>query len=789
MTASKRKKSQPRNTKAKKQQRREEILGLCICVLGILLFVFVYSSSPGEWGNVVKDVLFGTFGILAYGISFIVAAIGIAIIVKRSRKIKWSSVALWSVFILCIICAFHIVFQKNYDLTNFSVYISSSYAYSMTYKLGAGAFAGILSYPFVSTIGIAGAYVVFAAYIIIVVVVKTRIPLRKIGTDLGDRINEKASDVKSTVSDYIASKNQYHHKSSANKLFIDDLKGEHEDDDEDDIKILDSLDFSKSHMIDNSTGTDDEIDADLPQVFKTKQAPKKKYSVSETAWDKALEEAKSVEDDDMSDEESSKYIFPPIDLMTRSSNTRNSNMESECRENAIKLEDTLENFGIRAKVMQVSRGPAVTRFELKPPAGVKISKITNLSNDIALSLAAPGVRIEAPIPGKAAIGIEVPNRTVSIVKLRDIIESRAFTDMGSNLAICLGKDIAGKNVVADLASMPHMLIAGATGSGKSVCINGIIISMIYKSSPEDVKMIMIDPKRVELNVYNNIPHLLIPVVTDAKKAAGALNWAIKEMTDRYQLFSDVRARDIYRYNELAEQNSEMKKMPHIVIIIDELADLMAVAASEVEDAICRLAQLARAAGMHLVIATQRPSVDVITGLIKANIPTRVAFAVSAQVDSRTILDMGGAEKLLGRGDMLFAPNGSPKPIRLQGAYVSDSEVESITSFIKKDKSSYNKDIIKDVDEMAAKDREFGDDEDDELDELVPQAIDVIYSTSQASISMIQRKLRVGYARAARLMDDIESLGIVSQSEGSKPRQILKTHAEAMRLAQGDYNER
>ncbi len=515
--------------------------------------------------------------------------------------------------------------------------------------------------------------------------------------------------------------------------------------------------------------------------------PKKKEDTTEQEWDKAKAQVGKQPD------QNPPYEFPPMELMKRSNNVRDLNAEAECRDNAVRLEETLESFGISAKVIQVSRGPAVTRFELQPPPGVKISRITNLSNDIALSLAAQGVRIEAPIPGKAAIGIEIPNESVAIVKLRDIIESTTFARSKSNLSFALGKDITGKNVVADLAKMPHMLIAGATGSGKSVCINSIIVSLIYKSSPDDVRMIMIDPKRVELSIYNGIPHLLIPVVNDAKKAAGALNWAINEMTKRYQIFAENTARDIHRYNEIAKDNPELKKMPQIVIIIDELADLMAVAKNEVEDSIVRLAQLARAAGIHLIIATQRPSVDVITGIIKANIPARIAFAVYSQIDARTIMDSTGAEKLLGRGDMLFNPSGAPKPIRLQGAFITETEVEEITKFIKVKKGNYSDEIIKDVDKMqnlgGKKGKKGnGDDGEDELDNLISQGIDAIFDMQQASISLVQRKVRVGYARAARIIDDIERLGIVGPKDGSKPREILLTRAQAHQKVEEHYNE-
>ncbi|NLG37813.1 MAG: DNA translocase FtsK, partial [Clostridiales bacterium] len=479
------------------------------------------------------------------------------------------------------------------------------------------------------------------------------------------------------------------------------------------------------------------------------------------------------------------YVFPPIELLhTATPGARGS--RDDYLENARKLEDTLLSFGITAKVIQISRGPAITRYELQPAPGVKISRIVNLSNDIALNMAARGVRIEAPIPGKAAIGIEIANSDISTVFLRDVIESSAFTQSGSKITVCLGKDIAGKNIVTDLAKMPHLMIAGATGSGKSVCINCLIVSLLYKARPDEVRLIMVDPKVVELSVYNGIPHLLIPVVTDPKKAAGALNWAVQEMTRRYQLFAEKKARDLTRYNQLAEEAGE-EPLPQIVIIIDELADLMVVAPAEVEDAICRLAQMARAAGMHLVIATQRPSVDVITGVIKANIPSRIAFAVYSQTDSRTILDMGGAEKLLGRGDMLFHPSSSPKPVRVQGAFVDEPEVESIVSFIRgaQEESEYDEEIIKNLESFSSEVSGEGEDMGPQgLDELITDAIEVVHEQGQASISMMQRRLRVGYARAARLVDEMEQLGIVGPADGSKPRPILRSKMESLAIVNG-----
>ncbi len=489
------------------------------------------------------------------------------------------------------------------------------------------------------------------------------------------------------------------------------------------------------------------------------------------------------------------YSYPPLNLLDEPPAVSQTDTTRELRSNAELLENTLKSFGVQARIIDVSRGPAVTRYELQPAAGVKISKVTGLADDIALNLSASGVRIEAPIPGKPAIGIEVPNKVVSMVSIREMLDSPAFQNASSPLTIALGKDITGGVAVGDIAKMPHVLIAGATGSGKSVCINSIIISLLYKSSPEQVKLLMIDPKVVELGVYNGIPHLLVPVVTDPKKAAGALAWAVGEMLKRYKTFAETGVRDLKGYNRLAEENKELAPMPQIVLIIDELADLMMASPKDVEDHICRLAQMARAAGMHLVIATQRPSVDVITGLIKANIPSRISFAVSSAVDSRTILDGSGAEKLLGRGDMLFAPVGAPKPMRVQGCFVTDQEVERVVTFVKEgEKPDYDEEVLQEIDRQAAASGSkgggsgsAGESGDDGEDELLSDAIEVVVEAGLASTSLLQRRLKVGYARAARLVDEMEQRGIVGPFEGSKPRQVLLTKDRyyEMKLNQGD----
>ncbi|MFZ5596671.1 MAG: DNA translocase FtsK [Bacillota bacterium] len=464
------------------------------------------------------------------------------------------------------------------------------------------------------------------------------------------------------------------------------------------------------------------------------------------------------------------YRLPPVSLLTPPEKVKNEVSEKEISDRTRVLESTLESFGIRAKVSGISVGPAITRYEIQPPPGIKVSRIVGLADDIALNLAAPGVRIEAPIPGKAAVGIEVPNREISPVTLRELIESRDFSNSPSKLTVSLGKDIAGASIVADLGKMPHLLVAGATGAGKSVCINTIISSILFKATPDEVKLLMVDPKMVELTTYNGVPHLISPVVTDPRKAAGTLRWAVKEMERRYALFASSGVRDIERYNRICAGGGDEPPLPFIVIIIDELADLMMVAPADVEDSICRLAQMARAAGIHLVIATQRPSVDVITGLIKANIPSRISFAVSSLVDSRTILDMGGAEKLLGRGDMLFFPVGASKPVRLQGAFLSDKEVENLVTYLKEQAQPvYDEQVM-----TAPPAGEGKKDDADDQDDLLVQAVKIFIESGTASISLLQRRLHIGYARAARLVDIMERRGIIGGFEGSKPRSIKMT---------------
>lgn len=536
---------------------------------------------------------------------------------------------------------------------------------------------------------------------------------------------------------------------------------------------------------------------------KGKMSKKKELAQAEAEISKQVSENQDALEND--------YCYPPIELLYPSSSKEdNKKAMEELERNGTKLESTLKSFGVNANIVNICRGPSVTRFEVQPAPGVKISKITNLSDDIALNLASSGVRIEAPIPGKAAVGIEVPNKVITMVSMRELIDSSKFKNAKSKLSVVLGKDISGNTIVTDLAKMPHLLIAGTTGSGKSVCVNSILISLLYKATPDEVRLLLIDPKMVEFSKYKGIPHLLIPVVTDPKKAAGALNWAVNEMENRYKIFSTFGVRDIGGYNTMIDSYNKIRsektpeeleeepivndegipipneKMASIVIAIDEFADLMMTAPNEVEDSICRLAQKARAAGMHLVVATQRPTVNVITGVIKANIPSRISLKVSSQLDSRTILDVGGAEKLIGRGDMLFAPIGAPKPTRVQGCYASDAEIENVTSYIKKDHSSqYNVEIEEEIEKITEQELSKGKDRDnsDDVgggfseDSMMEEAIKLVVENGQASTSLLQRRLRLGYARAGRLIDEMEQMGIVGPHVGSKSREVLMTYQQ------------
>ena len=554
--------------------------------------------------------------------------------------------------------------------------------------------------------------------------------------------------------------------------------------------IADELsDISAKPAVNDDFGIDKQVEPNNSGTVK--KAPVKKEETAKTpTQNKAASDSKkesSIMDIPNGDMVigGAEYQFPSLDLL-KAGKGGGKNNEAAIRETALKLKNTLENFGVNVTVTDYSCGPSVTRYEIQPEQGVKVSKIVNLADDIKLNLAAADIRIEAPIPGKAAVGIEVPNKESTAVTFRELLESEAFAKMKSKIAFAVGKDISGQVIVADIAKMPHLLVAGATGSGKSVLINSLIMSILYKAKPDEVKLIMVDPKQVELGVYNGIPHLLIPVVTDPKKAAGALNWAVMEMTNRYQLFAQYNVRNLEGYNEKVknvtgteEGVEELKKLPQIVVIVDELADLMMVAHGEVEDAIVRLTQLARAAGIHLVIATQRPSVDVITGLIKANVPSRIAMTVSSGTDSRTIIDMNGAEKLLGKGDMLYYPTGYPKPVRVQGAYLSDEEIANVTAFLKEQSGDvkYDEKVSAEIDSSKTGSAMAGSSGGSDVDEYFVDAGKFIIGKEKASIGMLQRVYKIGFNRAARIMDQLEEAGVVGPEEGTKPRKVLMVMEE------------
>jgi S-DNA-T family DNA segregation ATPase FtsK/SpoIIIE len=720
--------------KNKNNQVIYDIYGIILIAFSLLFLISIMIKPTGMIGKFFVDFFFGAVGLGAYILPFITILIGIAMILnKSSLKIRQRFISIvFAIYSLLLLG--HLRYSNNFKAKKLTQRIYEAYKLGIN-KKGGGIISELVDFPLLLLFGEIGSYIFIISSILVFLVLATEKPVKDILLFLIQPF--KKINIKKKEKEF--------------ESFEDDLH----DKDEEKATNNDLLNDEKVNVQNTNVNNEASYKDDF-------------IGVNERSDNKAKEKIKI----NLSAENIStcniKYTFPPIELLNENRTKINGNDKKELLMSARSLEETLASFGIDAKVTQVTKGPSVTRYELHPGVGVKVSKIVNLSDDIALNLAAPSVRIEAPIPGKSAIGIEVPNKEVTPVYLREVIESDEFQQFNSSLAFALGKDISGRCIVADIAKMPHLLIAGATGSGKSVCINTLITSLIYKSSPNDVKMLLIDPKVVELSVYNGIPHLIIPVVTEPRKAASALEWAVSEMTSRYKLFADNNVRNIESYNKLMEDVSPENKLPKIVIIIDELADLMMVAPNEVEDSITRLAQMARAAGIHLVIATQRPSVDVITGVIKANIPSRISFAVSSQIDSRTILDMAGAEKLLGRGDMLFLPIGENKPIRIQGAFISEKEVENIVEYLKK---TFNTEYDMDIMEKIKEGKEIANNYDDN-DELLPQAIELAIDLGQISASMLQRRFRIGFNRAARLIDEMEKRGIIGPQDGSKPRQVL-----------------
>ena len=738
-----------------------DIKGILLITLGVLMVMSIFiTSSSGLIGKTVKKLLLAFVGVGSYFFPLIIIFIGITYIISKG-KIAFNK-RFYGILIFLINS---LMFIQMFTLTNYYVRGNIIDGIKKIYYEDAITHGGIFSYlldiPIYNLFGNLGSYIIFTAIYIISIILILDI----------------------TINDFInlfkLKEEKYIEDSTATEKNLKDSLVEDNKNQESFIKNLNDkiklVNFMKSKDEGSELETDKNKDNGIKifdhQSNQQMTRENKKNNPKETSNEAAMEDINqelNTRINECYSKDKFEYVFPPLNLLNYNPNTGTTkNSKKELINSASKLEDTLNSFGVDAKVIQVTKGPSVTRFELQPSAGVKVSKITHLSDDIALSLAASSIRIEAPIPGKSAVGIEVPNSEISAVYLREVIESEEYINFNKNIAFAVGKDIGGNCIIADLAKMPHLLIAGATGSGKSVCINTLIISILYKYSPEDVKLLLVDPKVVELNVYNDIPHLLIPVVTNPKKAAGALNWAVTEMTRRYNLFAENNVRNIEGFNELFNKGKIDQKLPWIVIVIDELADLMMVCPGEVEEYIARLAQMARAAGMHLVIATQRPSVDVITGVIKANIPSRIAFSVSSQIDSRTIIDSAGAEKLLGKGDMLFYPVGESKPVRIQGAFIAEEEVEKIVSFIKSQKNqiTYEENILEEINTALDKNES-------DSDELLDEAIQIVVETGQASTSLLQRKLRIGYNRAARLIEELEDKGVISGRNGSKPRQVL-----------------
>lgn len=814
--------------KKKKKGINIDLAVIIMFVVSILLFVLIYGEK-GVIGEILSPALGGTIGVIKYIIP--IGFLGLTVcIAKDDRNYITSKLIQYAVLLACVsatLSIYHISKGNiNADL-EFNQVIEVAYDFGVK-NIGGGTIGVVIAYPLIQLLGMFGAAIATMGIVVVLCVFTFGLHPSEIMLDIMDEMNARREEREEEL---ISRREQRQARRRENRINDDQIEIEEmakgkkgkkayqeSSIDEDEITInlnngqiedvkeekskgkIISL-FGKKNSQESEKEEKEEFNPDVIDVNIYKNSAKaneaenmkqhhnddalftveEEQKESKTKAVLQLEHTVSIEDEN--------YEYPPVSLLGKSGKKSSKGGAKALTEKAQQLQRTLHSFGVSAKVVDYSVGPAITRFELKPAEGVRVNKIANLADDIALNLAAETIRIEAPIPGKQAVGIEIPNKEKESVPLRDVIESEEFEGNNSKLSVALGKDVAGKVVLADIAKMPHVLIAGSTGSGKSVCINTIITSIIYNAKPSEVKLVMVDPKVVELSVYNGIPHLLIPVVTDPRKAAGALAWAVQEMDNRYNLFAEKGVRDLKGYNSALESSSEdgtTGKLPQIVIIIDELADLMMVAAKEVEDSICRLAQKARAAGMHLVIATQRPSVDVITGLIKANVPSRIAFAVSSQIDSRTILDQVGAEKLLGKGDMLFYPASASKPVRVQGAFVSDGEVEKIVDFVKSNGvATYNEDILEEIEKSNKSEGQMEKEaEDDDTDPLLMDAIDTVVEIGQASTSFIQRRFKVGYARAGRIIDQMEARGIISGYEGSKPRQVLITLERLNELKMG-----
>lgn len=765
------------------QANKNRIISIIIFAFSVLFFFVAVIPGENFW-NDVHNVYIGLFGWMA-SIVFPLLSLAYSFLVQKTKSSKKMIAEPICIILIVLFISAFIYIVKAKSGVPFLDTCKSEFA-DAPFNFNGGFFGAALGWLFM-TMGKAPAIVIDLLLIIVVIMLLSKVtvnqffknttkPVRAVVEKATPYIEERRerrrmNNVDIPLDDEPPVQDEKPKKKTKTKAEKTQDVEEAEEPADDYSKLIaeinqatsknkQSRQETKKKTIDDIVKTASEDKTEKPDEEKSEPIPE--FVVTEEDMQKEVKE----------------YKLPSVDILKTVKHKSAKDVSAELKNNAELLVDTLASFGVQAEITDISRGPTVTRYELKPASGVRISKITNLSDDIALNLAAVNVRIEAPIPGKAAVGIEIPNTVKNSVSMREVIDSADFNAQKSLLSAGLGKDIAGKTVFCDIAKMPHLLIAGTTGSGKSVCMNSIIVSILYRANPEEVKFLMIDPKKVEFSKYENIPHLLVPVVTDPRKASGALGWAVSEMLERYQKFSDTGVRDIEGYNRYVEKHEDMKPMPKIVICIDELADLMMAAPKEVEDSICRLAQMARAAGMHLVIATQRPSVDVITGLIKANISSRIALTVSSAIDSRTILDSSGAEKLLGMGDMLYSPIGSNKPLRVQGCYISDDEVEALCEFIKNQgESEYSEEIQKEIESKAVQDKTSnkftdGGESGENLDPLFDDAVDVVLENGKASTSFLQRKLGVGYSRGSKIMDQMEDKHIIGPAEGAKPRKIL-----------------
>ncbi len=770
--------SKAKQTKAQ-QSTRKQMQAVVLFGIAVLMFCFAAIQGENVWTwihNVIR-------GLLSFSAFLLPVALGAyAVLVALEKNNHSISARLW-ICVGFVVMLMSVVFTFTTDTKAEGFFPAIATAFLNGRELRGGGMLGVLlGYPAEAAFGDTGAKIILILLMVVFFMLVTGTTIMQVVR----AVRKPVEKTKEGIDHVVAEISQRREK-----------RGEI------DIDLGDGY-AKTSRKKRRAEETPAQQSEDMEYIPAPTEAPTDKLEALKKANEKLNSEEVTEEDGPSVDELTAEtqaqieeneeetaqqeiiYRYPPLSLLDESTSTTAGNSERELRLNGELLVNTLKDFGINTRLSDVTRGPAVTRYELEPSAGVKISRITGLADDIALRLATTGVRIEAPIPNKAAVGIEVPNKARNTVCLRSLLDTADFRTAKGKLTVALGQDIEGNAVMTDLAKMPHLLIAGTTGSGKSVCTNSMIQSVLFRARPDEVKMILIDPKKVEFGVYNGIPHLLIPVVTDPRKAAGALGWAVNEMLKRYQMFAEANVRNIAGYNEMARTSETLKPLPLILIVIDELADLMMAAANEVEDSICRLAQMARAAGMHMVIATQRPSVDVITGLIKANIPSRLALTVASGTDSRTILDANGAEKLLGYGDMLFMPVGQSKPRRVQGCFVTNKEIERVIEFLKNAEKplEYDQEIIDEIEKQAAaagrassRGDAMDDDDADDADEALPQAIEIAVEAGQISTSMLQRKMRFGYARAGRIIDQMEQRGIIGPSAGSKPREVLITRQQ------------